>query len=47
MRKILNVIGFEINCIKESNGRAQTGVDIYELVPVGAHNKKYIVTPIK
>jgi len=47
MRRILNVIGFEINCIKEINGRALSGVDIYELVPVSAHNKKYMVTPIK
>jgi len=47
MRRILNVIGFEINCIKESNGRAQSGVDIYELAPVSAHNKKYMIAPIK
>lgn len=46
MRRILNIIGFEINCIKESNGRAQSGVDIYELVPVSAHNKKYFVTTV-
>lgn len=46
MNKILNAIGFELKCIKESNGRAMSGTDIFELVPLSAHNRKYIVKPI-
>lgn len=46
MRKVLNVIGFELKYLNETSGSVN-GSQFYELVPVSAHIKKYVVAGIK
>ena len=46
MRKVLNAIGFELKYLNETKNSV-SGSQFYELVPVSAHIKKYIVAGIK
>lgn len=47
MYRILNCIGFELVQVGTTGGKGQTGSVFYELKPVSAHNKKYIVNGVK